>query len=66
MHSYGRVLVHVCGQVSIKVTRITKADELGCIFRGAHIHAVILGQDGRLSPIYTEDSVLALHIDADG
>jgi hypothetical protein len=51
----------VCGKISVKISRVAKADELCGHVRGAHIHAVIFHQnDGRLS-VNAQHRVFTVH-----
>ncbi len=63
--TYGRVLVHVGGEVAVEVAGVAEAHEAGGIIPGAHLHLVVVGEtDGDL-PVHAEHG-LAVIAQGDG
>src|SRR5512137_235857 len=65
LQSYGWVLIHVSGQVSIKIVGIAETDELGNIFSDAGIDHVIFRQPHGNLPIHAQHSVTLFDNHAD-
>src|SRR5581483_2862840 len=59
-------LIHMRVQVSIEITRVSKADEFCGVFRGAHVHVIIFSQRERRLTVHADDRVVTLDDDADG